>query len=69
MSTTEQVQGISLLVKRLSYNVYDCFFGTGWDGWTRVVVKKTKEVIPIKGRKLSDDELSIVKTTLTNGSH
>lgn len=42
-------------VKHVSGRVYDAFWDTGWENWTRFLVKG-KEVIYIKGQKISNDQ-------------
>lgn len=55
-------------IYRVSHNVYDVFFGKGWDDWARVVYKKaTKQLLSIKGRKLTEEESKAVQNSIVKG--
>lgn len=55
-----------MIAKRVSHNIYDFFFGQGWEDWVRVVYKKkTKELIPIKGRQISEFEKAAIINAIT----
>jgi hypothetical protein len=39
--------------------VYDAFWGSGWENWTRFLIKG-KEVIYIKGQKITNEQKKIL---------
>lgn len=59
---------MNFILFRVSHNVYDVFFGKGWEDWARVVYKKaTKQLLCIKGRKLTDAEATAIQTAIVKG--
>lgn len=59
------------VVKQVSYNVFDVFFGDfGWENWSRVRVdKRLNRVFILKGKQLPNRIYKEVSSTLLFPKH
>ena len=48
----------ALQVKR--FPIYDIFFGSGWEGWSRVLIERKNKAIVLGGNQLPHHQLSLL---------
>lgn len=56
---------LHVFLKRLwNTNVYDCFFGSGWEDWSRVAVENGKVTTVISGRSRDANTLAFLSSRI-----